>query len=242
MSSSNLVSSLYLVAFAFLLHTAFGAGPLFHFCSNPENFTANGPYEANLNKLIGSLNVQTPPTGFGMSNVGDKPDQTYGLALCRGDVGTPDCKTCVADACSEIRKRCPYNKAAIIWYDYCLFKYSDEDFFGQIDNKNKFYMWNVQSVSDPVAFNQKTRELLSKLANDAYATPKLYAVGEMDLSESEKLYGLTQCSRDLSSTDCKKCLDGIIGELPSCCDGKEGGRVVGGSCNFRYEIYPFVNA
>ncbi|KAJ0111321.1 hypothetical protein Patl1_02074 [Pistacia atlantica] len=242
MSSSNFVSSLYLVAFAVLLHTAFGAGPLFHFCSNPENFTANGPYETNLNKLTSSLYLKTPPTGFGMSNVGDKPDQTYGLALCRGDVATSDCKTCVADASGEIRKRCPYNKAAIIWYDNCLFKYSDKDFFGQVDYKNRFYMWNVKIVSEPEAFNQKTKGLLSKLAKDAYATPKLYAVGEMELEKSKKLYGLTQCTRDLSSTDCKKCLDGIIGELPSCCDGKEGGRVVGGSCNFRYEIYPFVNA
>ncbi|RVW19693.1 Cysteine-rich repeat secretory protein 38 [Vitis vinifera] len=33
-----------------------------------------------------------------------------------------------------------------------------------------------------------------------------------------------------------------VSELPSCCDGKRGGRVVGGSCNVRYELYPFVNA
>jgi len=83
---------------------------------------------------------------------------------------------------------------------------------------------------------------LTQLANKAKATPKLYATGGMELGESTKLYGLVQCTRDLSSAVCKKCLDGIIGELPSCCDGKEGGRVVSGSCNFRYEIYPFVNA
>ena len=58
----------------------------------------------------------------------------------------------------------------------------------------------------------------------------MYAVGELELEESKKLYGLTQCSRDLSSSDYKKCLDDSVSELPSCCDGK-GGRVVGGSCN-----------
>ena len=103
-------------------------------------------------------------------------------------------------------------------------------------------MWNLRNVSNPVWFNQKTKTLLSQLSEEAYVAPKMYATGELELGESEKLYGLVQCTRDLSTVDCKKCLDGAISELPNCCDGKEGGRVVGGSCNFRYEIYPFVNS
>ncbi|KAK0589502.1 hypothetical protein LWI29_015185 [Acer saccharum] len=144
-------------------------------------------------------------------------------------MSSSDCKSCVVEASSEIRKRCPNNKAAIIWYDNCLFKYSDKDFFGKIDNQNKFYMYNRRSVSDPTAFNQNTKELLSQLAKDAQTDSKLYAVGQMGLDGSTELYGLTQCTRDLSSYECKKCLDGIIGELPSCCDGKQGGRVISGS-------------
>ncbi|KDP25874.1 hypothetical protein JCGZ_22904 [Jatropha curcas] len=243
MSFSKFTSFIYLLTFPLLHQTILATDPLFHFCSSSENFTTNGPYESNLNKIIGNLYIQTPQTGFGFGSSGQKPDQAYGLALCRGDVSTSDCKTCVVEASSEIRKRCPYNKAAIIWYDNCLLKYSDKEFFGQIDNRNKFYMWNVRVVSNPVEFNGKTKELLSQLVKDAYVSPKLYATGELKLEETyDKLYGLTQCSRDLSSYDCKNCLDGIIGELPNCCDGKEGGRVVSGSCNFRYEIYPFVNA
>ncbi|KAK8664363.1 hypothetical protein V6N13_084156 [Hibiscus sabdariffa] len=105
-----------------------------------------------------------------------------------------------------------------------------------------FFMWNLNNVSEPQTFNHKTKQLLTELANEAYANPKLYAAGETELYGSEKLYGLTQCTKDLSASDCNKCLDDIINELPSCCDGKQGGRVVGGSCNFRYEIYPFLNS
>ncbi|XWS12064.1 hypothetical protein CRYUN_Cryun37aG0058400 [Craigia yunnanensis] len=243
MSSSRFASSLlFLLAFAFLVQTAFGLNPIFHFCLNTGNFTANDPYEANLNKLTDYLSIQVPPSGFGLRTIGRKLNKAYGLALCRGDVSTPDCKTCVVEAGSEIGKLCPYNKGAIIWYDNCLLKYSNTKFFGQIDNQNTFYLWGLNVKSDPGSFNQKTRELLSRLANEAYATPKLYATGQMELYGSQKLYGLTQCTRDISSSDCKKCLDNIIGDLPSCCDGKEGGRVVGGSCNFRYETYPFVKA
>ncbi|RVW68449.1 Cysteine-rich repeat secretory protein 38 [Vitis vinifera] len=212
---SRFVTSLYLLSFAFLLQTIVGTDPLFHFCSSSQKFIDNGAYETNLNKLMGYLYLAAPPT---------------------------DCKACITESSGEIRKRCPDNKAAIIWYDYCLLKYSNVNFFGQVAYQNRFYMWNLNNVSDPASFNQKTKELLSNLAQKAFINSKMYATGELELQESEKLYGLTQCTRDLSSSDCKKCLDDAISELPNCCDGKEGGRVVGGSCNIRYEIYPFVNS
>ncbi|KAM4097985.1 hypothetical protein ACJW30_07G043200 [Castanea mollissima] len=172
------------------------------------------------------------------------PYQTYGLALCRRDIAAADCKACVNEASNEIHRRCPYDKGAIIWYDNCLLKYSNKDFLGRIDNENWFSLLNVKNVSEPTIFNQKTRELLSQLAKGVSFTVKKYGVGELNLGlgESTKLYGLAQCTWDLSTTECFQCLDDAMGQLPSCCDGKQGGRVVGGSCNIRYEIYPFVSA
>ncbi|XP_038714512.1 cysteine-rich repeat secretory protein 38-like [Tripterygium wilfordii] len=219
-----------------------GVGPLYHFCSTSQNnFSSHSPYETNLNNLMAYLYHQTPSKGFGLGKLGQNQDKAYGLALCRGDVSTPDCKTCVAEASSEIRKRCANNKGGVIWYDNCMLKYMDKEFFGQIDNQYKFYMWNTNNVSDPIVFNKNVKALLGKLGMEAASSSKLYSVGEMEMKGSEKLYGLAQCTRDLTSVDCKKCIDGVIGELPSCCDGKKGGRVVGGSCNVRYEIYPFVS-
>nr|POE96279.1 cysteine-rich repeat secretory protein 38 [Quercus suber] len=103
-------------------------------------------------------------------------------------------------------------------------------------------MWNVEDVENPTSFNPKVKDLLSRLSNKAYTNPKFYATGDLKFDSSSKLYGLAQCTRDLSGLDCKKCLDTAISELPNCCDGKRGGRVVGGSCNVRYELYPFVDA
>jgi hypothetical protein len=77
-------------------------------------------------------------------------------------------------------------------------------------------------------------DLLSVLPNMAASDIPKHAAGELEL------YGLAQCTQDLSGVDCQKCLDGAIGELRNCCNGKRGGRVVGGSCNVRYELYPFV--
>ena len=47
-------------------------------------------------------------------------------------------------------------------------------------------MWNLNSISDPASFNQKTRELLSYLAQQAFVKQKMYAVGELELEESKK--------------------------------------------------------
>ncbi|KAL1197505.1 Cysteine-rich repeat secretory protein 38 [Cardamine amara subsp. amara] len=216
---------------------------LFHKCSDIEgNFTSKSPYESNLNKIFRDLSYRVSSTGFAASSTGNTPDKVNGLALCRGDASSSDCHSCLATAIPEISRRCPNNKAGIIWYDNCLVKYSSTNFFGKIDYENKFYLYNVNNVSDPTSFNTQTKSLLTDLTMKATAgdNQKLFATGEKSLG-NKKLYGLVQCTRDLKSETCKACLDGIIGEIPNCCDGKEGGRVVGGSCNFRYEIYSFVN-
>ena len=97
------------------------------------------------------------------------------------------------------------------------------DFFHQIDLQNQFFMTSTQNANDLTTFNRQTRELLSKLSKEATLTPELYAGGLLDLAggDSKKLYGLVQCTRDLSSNNCFKCLDSIIAKLPSC-NGKVG--------------------
>jgi hypothetical protein len=243
MSSSRLTSSLYLLTFALLLQNVLGTDPLFNRCSSNENSTSNSSYKTSLNVLLGSLYHLAPVEGFALGSLGqNNQDRPYGLVLCRGDVSSSDCRTCAANATREIRKLCPNGKRAIIAYDNCLLKYSDSDFFGQID-ENKFSTFTVNNVSNPVLFKEKTTELLSQLADKAsYNSSKLYAAGEMDLLEgSMTLYGMAQCTRDLSSVDCKKCLDGNIGALPGVAYGNEG-TVVGGSCMVIYATYPFVKA
>ncbi|KAF5742199.1 hypothetical protein HS088_TW09G00242 [Tripterygium wilfordii] len=55
------------------------------------------------------------------------------------------------------------------------------------------------------------------------------------------IYSFVQCSPDISAGDCGKCLRKAIENLPSCCMGKIGGRVVFPSCFIRYEKYIFYD-
>ncbi|KAL2933167.1 Cysteine-rich repeat secretory protein 38 [Bienertia sinuspersici] len=242
---SQIISIIFLIPFTLFLHNTLAIEePLYQICSSTsKNFTFDTPYQNNLNKLLAFLQYKTPPTGFSLTSIGKNPSKVYGLSLCRGDVNASDCNACVLDASAEIRKRCPYNKGANIWYDNCMLKYSNQDFFGKIDLENRFCLCNVQNISNnPSLFNKKVKELLSKLAGQSASSRKHYAASEMKLDMFTDLYGLAQCTRDLSSKDCKVCLDEAISKLPSCCGDKQGGRLVGGSCNVRYEIYPFVNS
>ncbi|GJZ58846.1 anticodon-binding aminoacyl-tRNA synthetase, class 1a [Tanacetum coccineum] len=210
------------------LQMVIGADPLYHFCSNDSgNFTRYSSYDQSLNKLLGDLYYKTPPNGFANAQWVNTKLKTFGLS-CGGDVSSTDCKTCIVNASAEIRNRCPSSKAATIWYNQCILKYSNRDFFGKLDNQVKLGLMNTNNASDPMVFNLATKRLLSGLSNIAYADPKMYAAGVISLQGSQKLYGSVQCTRDLSSGDCMTCLNGTISALPSCCDGKKGARIVTG--------------
>ncbi|XP_021856755.2 cysteine-rich repeat secretory protein 38-like [Spinacia oleracea] len=233
--------------FTFLLQSSLrvlAIHPLYHFCSSTSgNFTSNTIYEKNLNALLGALERDISPLGFSRAVSRMHPSWFFGIALCRGDVKSSKCNACVRDASIELRKSCPYNKGATIWYDNCLLKYLDQSFFGKIDTKNKIYLLNVANVShDPNVFNQNVKTLLSKLALESAKTKEFFSFGKMKLDAFTNLYGSTQCTQDLTNKACKFCLDEAIRELPNCCYGKRGARVMGGSCNVRYELYPFVNS
>ena len=227
--------------------TTTNGGYLYHTCSTSDNYTMNSLYASNLKQALDRLTNSAPPSGFGLSSTGGKDltNQVNGLALCRGDASPADCKNCVATAGQDIQQRCPYKKGAAIWYDSCLLKYSNAKFFGKNQNGGfRFYLRNVRDAEDPTSFGEQVKNLLSGLSEKVKTSRNLYAIGELEIGGSKKVYGLVQCTRDLWTADCKKCLDDAIAELPYCCanGAKVGGRVVGGSCNFRYETYPFFTA
>ncbi|KAG5546428.1 hypothetical protein RHGRI_018570 [Rhododendron griersonianum] len=239
MSSSTLLSLLSISLFLPAV-LALAISPIDHFCLS-ANFTPNSTYNKNLNNLLSYLDYTTPLTGFSNGSVGLSQNETYGLALCRGDINSSFCKACVDQASSDIQKLCPLKKGAVVWYEFCELKYSNLDFFGQIDNGDWFYQVNPNESSNPAYFNKEVISLLSKLEEEAIKSPKLYADGAQCIGNSTTIYGLVQCTRDLSSANCKACLTEAINVVPDLL-GRLGAKIWGGSCNVRYEIYQFYTA
>ncbi|XP_010267891.1 PREDICTED: cysteine-rich receptor-like protein kinase 10 [Nelumbo nucifera] len=205
-----------------------------------EHFTPYGRFQTNLNVLLFRTLYNEGVLGFNSTTIGENPDKVYGLFLCRGDVASDLCPSCIDVASHQIIEKCPGRKRATIWFDECFVRYSDTPFFSILDSPS-FYMWNTQNVSETDGFNQQLENMLNQLTTRAAFDPaaRMFATGEVNFTEFRSIYGLAQCTSDLSRNDCNTCLLTAISYIPICCDGKQGGRVIGQNCYVRYEIYPF---
>ncbi|CAN8274296.1 unnamed protein product [Cochlearia groenlandica] len=230
---------------------------MYHKCLASEGeYKPGSAYEKNLIKHISLALNGTFTSGFYHGTIGD-PDYSTIIYQCRGDSYLSKCRACFLFAIVELLKRCPRNKGRIVWFDQCFVEtttvpITDAKSRTEIDYKNNFFVHNPNKVSgDAKLFNKETITFLQNLtvkANDEKNKGKngemaLYAGGEKMIG-TKKLYAMVQCIRDTfvmyEKKLCKKCLDTIIMDFPKCCDGKQGGRVLGTSCDFRYELYPFL--
>ncbi|KAL3615264.1 hypothetical protein CASFOL_040925 [Castilleja foliolosa] len=203
-SSSSPTFSLLMILMIMIIQTASGDTDLqFNCSSTSEKYTESSTYKSNLLNVLADLKNNTSPNhGFRNTSYGRDPDRVYGLALCRGDVFSFDCQIC---------------QLAIYWREYCYVKYSNVDFFGQIDTDNKFIMVNPNNVSYSVTKNLTAVALglLSNLSKNATANNHMFATGKaFEPQESVVLCGMVQCSGDLSKHSCSGCLDYAMNQLP----------------------------
>ncbi|KAJ6706915.1 CYSTEINE-RICH RECEPTOR-LIKE PROTEIN KINASE 10 ISOFORM X1 [Salix viminalis] len=222
---------------------------VYHNCENATTSTMNSTYRVNLNLVLSSLAsnaTRNNINGFYNTSFGQNPDQVYGLFICRGDVSNTACQNCVTFATKDVVQRCPIGIASIILYDECHLRYSNSNFFSKVDQNPFWYMWNAQNTTyEPQRFNNLVATSVNDCATQAASAPpgaKKFAVNQTYIDGFQNIYSLAQCTPDLSSSDCKKCLSTVISRLPICCSSKIGARVYAPSCYIRYEIDEFYDA
>ncbi|MCL7026820.1 hypothetical protein MKW94_000639, partial [Papaver nudicaule] len=259
MGCFNLVSIFFICLFSLsnllipIQYTSAQAAYRYHFCLG-ENYTTGSTFQTNLNLLLPSLssanNSIIIKNGYANATVGRNPDTVYGSFQCRGDLTLEDCQGCVKIGAEEIKEndRCPISKQAFIWYDECMLRYSNEYYFSIMQINPRVYLWNTNNISNPVQFRQTVNDFLNDLVGETVSnggsTSIKFASGVTDttINNSTKVYGIVQCTEDISLSSCNRCLLGALSELPNCCDGKQGGRVLRPSCNFRFEIERFFES
>ncbi|MQM12756.1 hypothetical protein Taro_045675 [Colocasia esculenta] len=246
-SAPKLAHLLLLLSLLVAIPTATTAEPLTQICDSTggsgTNYAANSTFESNLKTLLSSIAADGSASGFFNGTAGDFPDRVYGLVLCRGDVSAGDCRSCLDTAAQEVLQICPSRRSAVVWYDYCMIRYSDQRFFSVPDDVLKVPMWNTQNLREVIQFNQQLNLLMARLVRYAAynRSARMFATGVAEYADpaTPKIYGLGQCGMDQSASDCDTCLTGLISEMPSWAFGKKGARYLKATCNIRYELYSF---
>ena len=143
LSNTRTLSTLLANVFLLLISTANAQQPtpLYKRCDNGAgNYTTNSTFGYNLNSLLENLTSNASTSGFSYGNLGSIPDRVYGLVLCRGDTNSSTCRACLSTGAQDIVEHCLFAKAATIWYDYCLLRYSNERSASDTERSSMVYM------------------------------------------------------------------------------------------------------
>ncbi|XP_068312706.1 cysteine-rich receptor-like protein kinase 29 isoform X3 [Pyrus communis] len=211
---------------------------------NKGNYTTGSTYQTNLNGILSNLFDANNGYGFYNSSLGENNDRVYAIGLCRLDIKKETCGSCLSGAANGLTNNCPNQKEAIGWLPDCMLRYSNRSIYGIMETSPGFYAFNTKQVSTGLdAFNQGVVILFNGLRAKAARGGHLwkFASGNTTIpSANITIYGLAQCTPDLSEQSCIDCLEYAWGILGSYYNGSIGVRAVTPSCSLRYEDIPFV--
>ncbi|KAK3135213.1 hypothetical protein QOZ80_5BG0416150 [Eleusine coracana subsp. coracana] len=218
---SSLVAFLLVGSFILLAAPANAEDP---FCPSNMNYTRGSTFQANLEALLSSLPAAAVASSglFAMNSTGaTPPDQAFGLAQCRADVNASDCRSCLDNMVKDMATKCPGQKDAMLFYDFCLLRHANASFSARL---------------------QLGKLMTNLTATAAYVSRLKFAAAAVEVAPLVTIYGMAQCTRDLDDDGCDRCLRTAVGAIPKCCEGKQGGQINYRTCSVRFEVEPFYNA
>ncbi|CAM8989604.1 unnamed protein product [Rhodiola kirilowii] len=209
----------------------------YHACSGAIDSFQN----TSLDQVILSFKtLDQTKNGFHNLSVGIHSQQANSLALCRGDVSESSCLDCIKFGATDLPQRCPAQLEAIVWYDNCMFRYTNVYMFRSVD-RTYATLSNHSYSSDTTLLKDQLFTLLKALRDKASSGDSTlkYAVGDTEFTGSQRIYALVQCIPDLDQMQCANCLDRAFRDIMNNIPGKEGGRVLGASCSLRFDTTQF---
>uniref|UniRef100_A0A803N940 Uncharacterized protein n=1 Tax=Chenopodium quinoa TaxID=63459 RepID=A0A803N940_CHEQI len=160
-------------------------------CSD-TTYAPNNTYQSNLEAVLNSLSTDTRITyGFYNMTAGHEPDKVSSLALCR-----------------------------VMSLGYCSVFLSNRSIYGEVQNVVDTWLYADSSpVMNTRGFSDALSLLMQSLKNRAgFGNSEMkYAADKANTSGGQSLYGLVQCTPDLSKGSCMQCSQKLIDYFPSCC-------------------------
>ncbi|KAJ0693554.1 putative protein kinase RLK-Pelle-DLSV family [Helianthus annuus] len=211
------------------------------------NYTTNSTFRTNLDRALARLPATDNGYGFFNSSWGQSPDTAYAIALCRADsTDSVSCLTCVNNSIVKLREICPNQIDSSGYYDNCMLYYTNNTILGKNIFIDVIDEYMDDNVTNAAGLFEDVLKLMGNVTVQAARGGQLkYATGRMARANATAIYGLAQCTPDLTSEQCGNCLRDMVARLNGCCRVKMGVRILSPKCNIRYEdhlFYENVNA
>lgn len=220
------------------------------------NFKPDSPYDMNRRLINFTLasNV-TDHNGYFYGWTGLYPDIVYAVGMCSPGAGPEACSQCIQDTSDSLLKSCPNQTDSFTWLGeefLCLVHYSRKPFSGVLILEPSNVLFNSMDIAKE---NQKefdsvwdvlmSRTIKSLARNNlstsslSFSNSKYYANDTAPVPDFRNIWVLMQCTPDVSSEDCKLCLEKSVDYYKELHHGKSGGIVRRPSCFLRWELYTF---
>lgn len=213
---------------------------MYSYCQNTTEKSLTPSYQSNVNNLLLWINSNVATgTDFDHTVIGssknNNDDVVYGNYDCRGGITGYLCQFCIDTAVREISQHCTNSVTAGIWYDICIIRYSNKNFFGKVSVTPSWNVTGTKKVKDEKELGRAENYMGSLIRKVTIETNESWAGSEFNWSDSEKRYGFVACARDLNKDGCRQCLEAMLDRVPLCCGTKVAWTVVAPSCGMRFD-------
>ncbi|CAA7054326.1 unnamed protein product [Microthlaspi erraticum] len=222
-------------------------------------FAVNSTYSENLNSLFSSFASNIVANdGFYNTSIGIGSNKVYGLALCGRGYEKQPCVNCVEQAIQESQQRCPNRMTSFRWTTRdsdnasCLVRYANHSVSANLQLWPPTLSDNPLNIEPPKSitlFRQEWEALANLTMQSATSAPdnssvvlKFYSVIRAEFTEFSNVYMMMQCTPDILSSECNKCLRQCVLNFQNNNWGSQGGAGRLPSCYFRWDLYPICGS
>ncbi|KAG2283177.1 hypothetical protein Bca52824_054397 [Brassica carinata] len=181
----------------------------------------NSTYVQNRDDIFSTLPDKVIANGgFYNASLGNSPNRVYALVLCQRGYEQQDCFNCVLSATRGIKKDCPTRMNSYTWDKdvednvSCLVRSSIHSTFGNLELEPAVQYPSPDGI-DPsknmTLFEQEWDGMVNRTVEAATGAEtssvlKYHGAIEAEFTEFENVYMLMQCTPDITSQDCNRCL------------------------------------
>ncbi|CAA7054331.1 unnamed protein product [Microthlaspi erraticum] len=222
-----------------------------------SSFIGNRSYVQNRRNLFSTLPDKVVANGgFYNASLGQDLNEVHALVLCARGYNPEACFNCVEKLTQDTQTNCLNRTDSFIWGNddvdlvSCLVRSSNHSTFRKLELGPPVINANPNPIEPSKNMTQflhewdatvnRTLEAATRAENSSAV--KYYSAVAAGFTEFANVYILMQCTPDITSKDCRRCLEGCVGYYRKKYRGRQGGMASFPSCFFRWDLHDFHSA